>query len=281
MKEFNPLMSFNNLYGMPKIMPIWYEIEQYINSSAHNLSLLRRGARVSGAVTSDMKLDDDEFMRLNEQVDRFYSGSTNAGRVMILESGMQFQEMSLSNKDMDFLELKKNVTNTIYMALKIPLPLVNIEHSTQSNMENSLLSLYDNAVMPLLKRIYFELTNFLMPRYPNLQGLEINYSPDEITALQPRRTQNLLNIRQTGVLTINEIRAIMGYEPLQGGDNLFGALSDGPIAQDEYTADEPKEPSPKYMNSEFYRVMSKQLNPDNTRKYSDEYIRELYRQYGF
>jgi HK97 family phage portal protein len=278
-KEFNPLMSSNNLYGMPKLMPIWYEIEQYINSSAHNLSLLKRGARVSGALVSEVKLDDDEFMRLNEQVDRFYSGSPNAGRVMVLESGMEFREMSVNNKDMDFLELKKNVTNTIYTALKIPLSLINQESSTYNNMGNSQLMLYDNAVLPLVKRLYQELTNFLIPRYPNLRELELAYSPDEITALEPRRTEDLKKLKESAVLTVNELRAKIGYEPVEGGDSLFGSLSEGPIAQDTYTEDEPKQPYPKSIKEEFIEVMKAQRYPDNSRKYSDAYIEEIARKY--
>jgi HK97 family phage portal protein len=283
-KEFNPLQGFNYLYGMSKLTPIWYEIEQYINSSIHNLSLLKRGARSSGALTSERELSDDEFMRLSEQIDRFYAGAQNAGRPLLLESGIDFKEMSVTNKDMDFLELKKNVTYSIYTALKIPLPLISPEHMTMSNYENANLTLYDNAILPLVNRLYHELTVFLMPRYPNSENLCIAYSPDEITALEPRRVTDLKQIKEIGVLTVNEIRAKMGYEPLQGGDTLYGSLSEAPVAQDTYTSDEPKEPYPgasKSIRQEFFEVMRAQRNTDNSKKYSDEYIEELARKYDF
>lgn len=278
-KEFNPLQGNNNLYGMSKLMPIWYEIEQYIHASAHNLSLLARGARPSGALVSERELSDDEFMRLSEQSDRFNAGAQNAGRLLLLEGGVDFREMSITNKDMDFLELKKNVTYAIYTALKIPLPLISPEHMTLSNMESSKLSLYDNAILPMANRIYYELTNFLMPRYQKNQGLEIAYSPDEITALEPRRAEDISKLKEAGVLTVNELRAKMGYEPLQGGDSLFGTMGETPIAQDNYTADEPVKPYPKSIKEEFIEVMRAQRYPDNSRKYSEEYIEELARKY--
>lgn len=278
MKEFNPLMGANNLYGMPKLMPIFYEIEQYINASIHNLSLLKRGARPSGAMVAQEPLTDDQFMRLSEQMDKFYAGSNQAGRLMLLENGIDFKEMSISNKDMDFMELKKNVTNTIYNALKIPLPMISTEHTTMSNMDIAKLNLYDNAVLPLTNRIFAELTNFLMPRYTQDKNIIITYSDDEITALQPRRNDDLIKIKDIGVLTANEIRKEMGYEPLEGGDSLYGPASNVPIASDVYTQDQPQTPAP--MGKDYIRAsLRKQFNTDGTPKYSERRIDEIIEHY--
>lgn len=277
-KEFNPMMGSNNLYGMPKLMPIFYEIEQYMNSSVHNLSLLVRGARPSGALVSQEPLTDDQFMRLEEQMSRYYTGAHQTGKVMLLENGIDFKEMSISNKDMDFMELKKNVTNTIYNALKIPLPTVSPDHMTMSNMDSGKLNLYDNAVLPLTNRIFAELSNFLLHRYTQDKNIIITYSDDEITALQPRRNDDLVKIKSVGVLTINEIRKQMGYEPLQGGDSLFGTTNDIPIAQDVYTQDQFIEPAPMGKNY-IISTLRKQRASDGTPKYSEKRIQEIVEHY--
>ena len=277
-KEFNPLMGPNHLYGMPKMMPIFYEIEQYINASIHNLSLLRRGARPSGAIVSQEPFNDDQFMRMQEQMDKFYAGSNQAGRLLLLENGVDFREMSISNKDMDFMELKKNVTNTIFNTLKIPLPMVSPDHMTMANMDMAKLNLYDNAVLPLTQRIFVELSNFLLHRYTQDKNIEITFSDDEIMALQPRRNDDLVKIKSIGVLTINEIRKEMGYEPLQNGDALYGQATEVPIANDVYTADEPKEPAP--MGKDYIRyTLRQQKDQYGAPKYSEAGIEEIVKHY--
>lgn len=288
-KTFNPLQSANNLYGMSPLMPIWYEIEQYINASIHNLSLLNRGARPSGALSSENILTEDQFARLQEQIDRFYSGAHNAGRPMLFEGGVTFQEMSMSNKDMDFLELKKNVINSIYSALKIPLPIISPDHTTMNNMEISKLDLYDNAVLPLTNRIYKELSNFLIHRYPDLKKASIDYSEDEIPALEPRRNEELNKLKMLDVLTINELRARIGYEAITGGDDIYQPASILPIGTDVYTENNLRKPYPQNTpadesdverSSYYIEVLSKQLNPDGTPKYTMDEILKYANKYG-
>jgi HK97 family phage portal protein len=280
-KEFNPLVSSSNLYGMSRLTPIVYEIEQYIQASTHNLSMLRRGARPSGALTSDNPLNDDQFTRLQEQMTSFYQGAGNTGRLLLLENGLKFEEMAQTNKDMDFLELKKNVTNMIYNAFKIPLPLISPEHMTLNNMTTSMLNLYDNAVLPLMQRMFNELTIFLLHRYPEHKNMIISYSDDEITALEPRRNEQLEKQSKMGILTINEIRALMGYEPLTGGDVLYINANQMAIAQDADTQDLPKTPAPRDGREEldekeqFIALMRAQRNPDNTPRFSENYIFEM------
>jgi len=219
-KSFNSRYAAGDTLGTSDLSPILIEIEQYQEASYHNLSLLKRGARPSGAIKVDEMLTDEQFQRLQHQLENFYSGSHNAGRAMILEGG-DFVEMSQTNKDMDFANLKKEITSTIYNALKIPLPMVNAEFSSYNNMETAKLNFYDNAVLPTAKRLLEELTIFLMHRYDNLGIIELRYDLETIEALEPRRNQELLKLKDSGVLTINELRSQLGYEELDGGDTLF------------------------------------------------------------
>lgn len=219
-KSFHPGYGKGQLWGLSPLAPIAIEIEQYIEASVHNLSLLKRGARPSGAVKVNEMLTDDQYQRLQQQLERFYSGSANAGRTMILEGG-DFVQMSQSNRDMDFATLKKNITETIYRSLNIPLVLVTTDASTYDNLSLSQLSLYDNSILPVINRLLDEMTSFLMSRFDKTGKYELCYDTDEITALEPRRTEQVNKLRESGVLTINEIRKQVGYDPIAGGDTIY------------------------------------------------------------
>jgi HK97 family phage portal protein len=230
-KSFNTRYGAGDPWGFSELSPIVMELEQYYEASNHNLSLLKRGARPSGAMKTGETLTDDQYQRVQQQLDQFYSGANNAGRVMLIESG-DFIEMSQSNKDMDFAALKTDITTTIYNSLKIPLPIVSADHSSYSNMETAKLNFYDNCVLPATRRILEELTTFLMPRYDKTSNLELRVDLDSIEALEPRRNQELLKLKDSGVLTINEMRAKLKYEPLDGGDELYIPSNLMPVGMD-------------------------------------------------
>lgn len=252
-KNFNPASSTDIVYGKSILNSVYYEIEQYIQASIHNLSLLKRGARLSGIFKTDNQLNPEQFTRLQSQIDKYFSGAENAGRPALLESGLNWQEMGLSNKDMDFMALKKEVTTTIYKRLKIPLPMISEDTMTMANMETAKLNFYDNAIIPLANRIYAELTNFLIPRYEKDSNLEISFDIGEIPALEPRRNAQLMLKKELNIFTINELRAETGAEPLEGGDDLYGSVGEVPIASKE-------EDNNKSLREKYIRLMQAQQN---------------------
>lgn len=232
-KTFNPDTTNFKIVGKSPLNSIYYEIEQYLSSSIHNLSLLKRGSTINGIFKHGNKLTDDSYRRLQSQIDMFFSGENNAGRTFLAEDGLDFIPTSQSNKDMDFLELKKNVTETIYNLFRIPLPSVSAETMTLANMDAAKLDLYDNAVTPAINRIYAELTNFLLSRYPNTEGMYFTYDPSEILALESRKNENLKFLQSLNILTTNELRRLVGYENLDaGGDSLYQPAANIPFAKD-------------------------------------------------
>ncbi len=264
--------------GRSKLNSISDEIEQYIQMSVHNLKLLKNGMRPSGALTTkseDGKLTDDQFTRLKEQLAQFYSGAENAGNVMILD-GLEFTSLMVNARDMDFQNLKKNVTATIFNRYKVPLPLVTLEKMTLANMDSAKLNLYDNAVLPFAFRMFSELTAFLGPRFSMAEDAKLVPFLDNITALRLRNMETLKKRKELGVLTINEIREEIAQDPIpKGGDsvliprNLVPAESAPPEKVDE------TEKAVKTSREGFTKLMQGQKDIKGSRSYSDEQIAEM------
>ena len=232
-KHFNPTTIQSNVYGMSPLNPIYYEINQHQSANRHNLSVLERGATPSGIMNIDPPIDHDSFVRLQQQIDKQFAGSANAGRVMLVNGLGKYERTTMSQKDMDFLELKKEVIISIYRNLKIPLALITPETMTYDNMTRAMLMLYDLAVLPMANRIFSELTNFLIPRYgQDVNDFVITYDQGEIIALEARRNEQLKVVKELEILTVNELRALNGADPLDGGDAIYGAASEIPIAID-------------------------------------------------
>lgn len=273
-RAFNPKYNLSNLYGMPKLNAIYYEIEQHLKGNIHNLSMLNRGARPSGALIIDGELDQEQRDRLRAQLDNA-SGAEASGHVHLLENiggaKSNFVPMSENAKDSDYLGNRTAVTIAIYNRLKIPIPLISPEHMTLDNFSKAVLALYDNAVLPLADMMLGELTTFLGPRYKLAPTERLSYDENAIKALEPRRNEQNKNKRESGVLTINEIRSLYGYEEIENGDTLYQPFNLVAVGADRYTADNRREPQPKkeITAKEMYAMLKRQLDPEGKPRFTE------------
>lgn len=232
-RTFNPYWGINQNYGVSKLCAIYYEIEQYILASHHNLSILDKGTKVSGSFVSDSELSDDQFQRLQEQVHSLFMGSNNAGRPVVLQGGVRFEKIEQGRADMDFDQLDKRVTYKIYNQLRIPLPLITTETTAQANMQVAKGNLYHNCIIPLARVMYKEWTDLLMRRYTGSENLILTFDMDDIEALQDLRLEEMTKLKGLDIYTINELRALRGDDPLKGGDVVYRGANQYPAARDE------------------------------------------------
>ena len=189
------------------------------------MALLQNGARPSGAMVYDPKegpgtnLTDEQFARLKEEVAAQYSGARNAGRPMLLDGGLNWQEMSLSPKDMEFLDARHAAARDIALAFGVPPQLLGIPgDNTYANYQEARLALWEETVIPLLGHLRDELNAWLVPQFGDETALEIDL--DGVPALALRRERTWARLQSAGFLTINEKRRAVGLADIEGGDVL-------------------------------------------------------------
>ncbi len=85
--------------------------------------MLDNAARPSGALvytSRDGHLSGEQYERLKAELETGFQGATNAGRPLLLEGGLDWKSMSLSPKDMDFIEARHVAAREIALALGVP-----------------------------------------------------------------------------------------------------------------------------------------------------------------
>ncbi len=221
-KNYNPEHEFK---GLSAIAPAQKSIEQHNLALRWNNSLLQNGARPSGALilnseaTNMNYMDEEQFDRVKQELEEKYSNAANAGKPMLLEGGLDWKEMSISPKDMDFIEAKNSAAREIALALGVPPQLLGITgDNTYNNMQEARLALWEETLLPLLKNLRDSINNWLSPVFG--EGLVLDINKDEISALSERRESNWEKIQAAEFMTINEKRARIGLPPIKGGDKL-------------------------------------------------------------
>ena len=206
-KNFNPI---NDWYGLSQVEPASYSIDQHNEASKWNQAILQNGAKPSGAliVKNDNFLTNDQFTRLKEQLNNEFSGSENAGKPMLLEGGLDWKEISLSPKEMDFLEMKHSTARDIALSFGVPSQLIGIPgDNTYSNMSEARLFLWEQTILPNIDIILSSLNNWLVPLFD--KDLEIFYDKNDIIPLSVRK-ENFWNIiNNSDFLTSEEKKKIL------------------------------------------------------------------------
>ena len=280
-KLFNPLDDY---YGMSPMQASSVDIDQHNLANKHNVNLLQNGARPSGAVIFNPKdetgghvqLSDVQRNQLMNDVNQRFSGTNNAGKPMLLEGDFEWKEMGLSPKDMDFIQLKNMSAKDIALVYGVPSQLIGIPDSqTYSNFAEAKLALYNETIIPLLDRIQGDLNEWLVPMF-NEQGLELRYDIDSIPAMAEQRKRVFESVSagvKEGILTRNEAREQLGYEPIEGADSLLVSANLMPLnladdmTEDNISEDIPEEVIPEELvedeDGDFDEIM-KAISDINT-----------------
>lgn len=216
MRLFNPL---NDWYGQAPVEAAAYAIDQHNEAMKWVQALLQNSARPSGALVSKGDpLTDEQYNRLKAQMEMQYQGGANAGRPMLLEGGLDWKEMGLSPTDMGIIESKNSAARDISLAFGVPPQLLGIPgDNTYSNYSEARLSFWEDTIIPLVDRLAEEFTAFIGEPY----GVEIRADMDQIPAIVDKRRTLWEMVNASTVLTINEKREAMGYDPIAGGDQVF------------------------------------------------------------
>ena len=216
-QSFNPI---DDWYGLAEIESGAFSIDQHNETSIWNQALLQNAATPSGAIFSKTPLSDEEFERVKSQIDQNYSGAKNAGRPMLFEGELDWKELSLSPKEMEFIEGKNSVARDIALAFGVPPQMLGIPgDNTYANMQEARLALWEQTILPLLDSLIAHLNMWLTPRFG--EGLVLSYDMDKIPALNTRREAMRAGLEAAQFLTINEKRQAMGMDAVEGGDTIL------------------------------------------------------------
>jgi len=215
---FNPL---DDHYGLSPLEAAAVAVDTHNAAAKWNKALLDNAARPSGALVysgpDGAVLTDNQFERLKKELSDQYQGVANAGRPLLLEGGLDWKAMSLTPKDMDFMEAKHAAAREIALAFGVPPMLLGIPgDNTYANYQEANRTLWRATVLPLAGRIGAALTQWLRPAFG--EGLRLAVDADRVEALAADRAALWQRVSDAPFLTINEKRAATGYGAIAGGD---------------------------------------------------------------
>lgn len=218
LKLFHPL---DDWYGLSPIQVAALAIDKLNAGDKWNSALLQNSAVPSGALVSKERLTDEQFSRLKKEMQEQVQGIRNAREPLLLEQDLDWKELSISPKDMDWLEGLKFGGLQIAQIYNVPPELIGLQPATYQNRKEGRKALYTEVICPALNRLRDQFNNQLTPKFG--KDLFLDYDKAKIEALSEDQESLWKRANDSQFLTVNEKRRLVGFDNIPGGDTLVAA----------------------------------------------------------
>lgn len=190
---------------------------QYLNNS------FKTGLQTKGIIHYVGDLNPEAQKTFREKFESMASGLKNANRVSLLPIGYQFQPLSLTMADAQFLENTQLTIKQIAAAFGVKNHQLNdLDRATHTNISEQQREFYIDTLMDILTGYEQELTYKLFTQKELDEGYYVKFNVNAILRADPKTRYEGYRIAiQSGFLTANEVRALEELEAKEGGDRLL------------------------------------------------------------
>ena len=209
-------------------------------------ALFGNGSRPGGVLETPNKLDDPARRNLRESWERVHGGAASSHTTAILEQGVSFKPISITNKDAMWIEARQFSVEEFARWLRIPPHKIqHLLRSTFNNIAEQNIEYVTDTLMPWLIRWEQEIHKKLIApmRGP---GVRSELFAEHVVAALLRgdpesQAKAFATGRQWGWLSANDVRGKMNDNPIgESGDVYMVQVN---MQNGERLLDEP-EPEP-------------------------------------
>lgn len=190
------------------VMGLTYTLNEYAQMAVD-------GVNPGGFIETPNGLTDEAYTRFKEDFEKNYKGAVNSGRFLFLEEGSKAVLLQRDMEKQQVLESRKNAVSEICRVFGVPPHMcMDMEHATFSNIEHQSVEFVRDCVNPwsvkLEQGMYRDLlTERQRARYYWKFNTNSLMRGDTAT-----RTQYYNVMRQTGVMSVNDVRELEELNPL-------------------------------------------------------------------
>ncbi|MCM3396791.1 phage portal protein [Oceanobacillus profundus] len=198
-------------------------IENASESQRFTNVYLKNGLHARGVVKYIGDLDEASQTKLQERMTRVSGGIEKAGQLLPLPIGFDYQSISTSLADSQFVELQALSERQIASAFGVKMHQLNsLDRSTHSNIEHQQKEFYMDTLQPILTAYEQEMSYKLLTEKEIDEGFFIRFNVDAMLRSDIKTRYEAYNIGiQGGMLKPDEAREKENLPPEPGGDKLY------------------------------------------------------------
>jgi HK97 family phage portal protein len=202
-----------------------------------------KGSLPGGYLASDQPLSAAQAKELSDKWEELHRGAENAHRLAVLGKGTKWMTTSLDMGDAQVIEARKFQVADVSRWTGIPEHLLG-SHDKQSSWGTGLSEqnrgLLTYTIDPSLVNVELTVSDELL----RPASVYMKFERAGLLRGTPKEQADVFGVyRQNGIMSPNEIRALLDMEPREGGDDYSNPnITPGPTAPPP--TDAPEEPAP-------------------------------------
>lgn len=222
------LSQWNSLLGVSRVGLMREAIGLGMSQEAHSAGLMGKGARPSGVLHTDGKLSDTAISHLKQSFKDNFSGPRNAGAILIAEEGLNWDPLTMTMVDAEFMAGRLFQLEEVARGFRIP------RHKVGLPVEGAATSMiaYEQMYLNDVISTWCERWVAKFQELGDLDGdeffVEFDYSHFLKADIQTRIAAMKAGV--TGMIfTPNEARSAEDLPAVEGGDTLYQPTNMAPI----------------------------------------------------
>lgn len=189
-----------------------------------------QGAQPSGVLTVDSELGPEAKDKMREEWRKVHSGVDNAFRVAVLDLGIKYTPISISNRDAQFVESKAVTVEDIARFFGVPLNKLMAGKQAYNSNEQNATDYVQNTLHPIVSQCEEEDTYKLLFDSELARGLQIRRNMmAELRGDTATRSAWYKVGREIGYLSVNDICDLEDTPRVPGGDTRMARLDNVPL----------------------------------------------------
>lgn len=217
-------------------------IQAGLAAQSYNLSFYQSGGQPAGILSVETDLSGyvkdangnptttSKKDAIRKEWETVHSGPDNAHRVAILDFGMKYTPLTISNKDSQFVEQQEITVQDIARYFCVPLyKLQSGSQSYNANEQNS-IEYVEQAIQPRVTQMEEEQTVKLLLPSDRERGLEVRYNLNALLrGDSASRSAYYRTMHDIGAYSVNDIRRLEDMPDVAGGDEYIASLNYVPL----------------------------------------------------
>ena len=217
-----PGLGFDGLVGYSPIAMARNAVGMTLACEEYGAAFFANGARPGGVLEHPGVLKDPS--KLRESWHSVYGGTANTGKVVVLEEGLKYQQISIPPDEAQFLETRKFQIDEIARLYRVPPHMIgDLEKSSFNNIEQQSLEFVKYTLNPWVVRWEQSLQKALLALGEQKRYF-IKFNVDGLLRGDYQsRMQGYATGRQNGWFSANDIREMENMNPIpdEEGGNLY------------------------------------------------------------
>lgn len=189
-------------------------------------SFFANGARPSGILKHPDSLSEDAAERLRKKFQENYGGTNNTGKMMVLEEGLAYEQISIPPEEAQFIESRKlSVTEIARIYATPPHMIGDLERATYSNIESQDINFTKHSILPDCVLWEQEIAKKLLTGDDRMKYIA-KFNLDGLLRGDTKTRYECYAIgKQNGFLSDNDIRGKEDMNPTDSGDKYYVPLN--------------------------------------------------------